>query len=287
MKQIFTIIDVSRCIDCNNCFVACKDEHVDNDWPGYTLSQPRHGHRWMNIHRHERGTYPLIDVAYRPTPCMHCAEPACAKAAPDCISIRPDGIVLINPDKAKGRKDIVSSCPYGAIYWNEELEQPQKCTMCAHLIDEGWAQPRCAQACFAEALVTVRLTKEEMERKAKAENLRQVHPEKGTKPRVYYKNLHMIDKAFIAGSLEVEVDGITDCAENIAIELFYDEKLIAKVVTDAFGDFKFDGLDCDNKAYTLYFNSASGQTQKHEVKLEKSMNLGNILLNSGSNAKVA
>ena len=72
MKKYNLIIDVEKCEDCNNCFLSCKDEHVDNEWPGYSASQPLHGQRWMNIMRKERGQYPLIDVVYLPVPCMHC-----------------------------------------------------------------------------------------------------------------------------------------------------------------------------------------------------------------------
>jgi Fe-S-cluster-containing dehydrogenase component len=55
MKQQYMVIDVSQCHDCNNCFMACKDEHVSNKWLPYTDEQPQHGHRWMNILRAERG----------------------------------------------------------------------------------------------------------------------------------------------------------------------------------------------------------------------------------------
>ena len=151
------IIDVEKCEDCNNCFLACKDEHVDNEWPGYTGSQPLHGHRWINILRKERGQYPLIDVAYLPVPCMHCDNAPCIKAAKEgALYKREDGIVLIDPDKAKGRKDILKACPYEAIWWNDEKNVPQKCTLCAHLLDEGWTEPRCVQACPTGALEIVR-----------------------------------------------------------------------------------------------------------------------------------
>ena len=35
MKSWHVIIDVANCEDCNNCLLACKDEHLDNAWPGY------------------------------------------------------------------------------------------------------------------------------------------------------------------------------------------------------------------------------------------------------------
>ena len=131
MKKWNLIIDVEKCEDCNNCFLACKDEHVGNDWPGYAASQPLHGHRWIDIMRKERGQYPLVDVAYRPTPCMHCDNAPCIKAAKDgAIYKRDDGIVIIDPEKSKGQKAVLDACPYDAIWWNEEKEIPQKCTFC-------------------------------------------------------------------------------------------------------------------------------------------------------------
>ena len=111
------IIDVEKCEDCNNCFLACKDEHVDNEWPGYTESQPLHGHRWINILRKERGRFPLIDVAYLPVPCMHCDNAPCIRAAKKgALYQREDGIVLIDQDRARGQEGILKSCPYGAIF---------------------------------------------------------------------------------------------------------------------------------------------------------------------------
>ena len=121
MKRWHLIIDVAECEDCNNCFLSCKDEHVDNDWPGYSLSQPRHGHRWMNILRKERGQHPLIDVAYLPMPCMHCRNAPCmSKAKEDAVYRREDGIVIIDPEKSKGQKGIVDACPYNVVWWNEK-----------------------------------------------------------------------------------------------------------------------------------------------------------------------
>lgn len=39
---------------------------------------------------------------------------------------RPDGLVSIDPERAVGRRDIMEACPYGAVYWNDELDIPQK-----------------------------------------------------------------------------------------------------------------------------------------------------------------
>jgi Fe-S-cluster-containing dehydrogenase component len=65
---------------------------------------------------------------------------------------RADGIVLIDPEKSVGQRSLVAACPYGAIWWNAEKNLPQKCTLCAHLLDTGWKAPRCVQACPTGAL---------------------------------------------------------------------------------------------------------------------------------------
>lgn len=278
MKEWYFVIDVAKCWDCNNCYIACKDEHEGNDWPGYTLAQPRHEQRWINLLRTERGQYPLIDVAYRPTPCMHCKDAPCVEVSKGVINRREDGIVLIDPEKSLGRKDLVGSCPYGVIFWNQEMNIPQKCTFCAHLLDDGWSQPRCAQACFTGALVAVCQEEEDILQMVKSEDLEQLHPEKGTRPNVYYKNLHLFDKVFIAGSAAVEQDNIVDCAPGIRVKLFRGKEVVQESITDTFGDFKFDGLPKDSGEYTVELQAEEGGSRSLKVALATSTNLGTILL---------
>ncbi len=268
MKQAYLIIDIGLCHDCNNCFLACKDEHVDNDWSPVSGPQPRHGHRWMNIQRIERGQYPRIDVAYLPLLCQHCQDAPCMKAHPDCFTRRPDGIVLINAEKAKGKLDLTKSCPYGAIYWNKELEVCQKCTMCAHLLDgDEFSQPRCAHSCPTGAIRFVSMAPAEMEKLAAAEGLENYRPDFRSRPNVYYKNLHRFEKAFIAGGLIKN----GDCVEGVQVTLTGDG-VNATQTTDYFGDFKFDAL-----LPGKYRVEAQGK-KLAEATLGASVNLGNLEL---------
>ena len=102
MSKWNLVIDVAECTNCQLCTLSAMDEYVDNDWPGYAAAMPKHGHRWIDILQKERGQVPMIDIAYVPTMCNHCDEAPCIKAAgDDAISKRDDGIVLIDPDKAK------------------------------------------------------------------------------------------------------------------------------------------------------------------------------------------
>ncbi len=97
---------------------------------------------------------------------------------------RDDGIVIIDPEKSRGRRDLVDACPYGAIVWNEEREVPQAWIFDAHLLDAGWKEPRCAQACPTGALRAVKLDDDAMRAQARAESLEVLQPELGTRPRV-------------------------------------------------------------------------------------------------------
>jgi Fe-S-cluster-containing dehydrogenase component len=170
MKKWHMVIDVARCHDCNDCFLADKDEFVDNEFPPYSAAQPWHGQRWMHIKRKERGQYPIVQTAYLPMPCMHCDEAPCL-TADGAVYRREDGLVIIDPVKAKGRKEIVSSCPYSAVYWNEEKQLAQKCTGCAHLLDDGWTETRCSQVCPTDAIKLHLVDDAEVEAMVAAEGL--------------------------------------------------------------------------------------------------------------------
>ena len=138
MPRYGILIDITKCTGCYNCFLTCRDEFAGNDNGSYAAAQPMSGMNWMKVLEKERGQYPKVKVAYTPVTCMHCENAACIKAARDnAVYRRPDGIVIIDPVKAKGQKQIVSGCPYRVIEWNEEKQVPQKCILCAHMLDKG------------------------------------------------------------------------------------------------------------------------------------------------------
>ena len=102
----------------------------------------------------ERGTVPKVMVTYHHSLCQHCEEAPCIEACPQrAIYRRDDGIVIIDPDKCRGNKLCMAACPYeNVIYFNDDLNIAQKCTFCAHLLDQGWTETRCSDACPTGAL---------------------------------------------------------------------------------------------------------------------------------------
>jgi len=272
------IIDVAKCEECSNCFLACKDEHVGNDFLPYSVGQPRHGHRWIDIVVKERGQFPVIDVANLPVLCMHCDDAPCVRKSGGAIYKMDNGIVIIDPGKARGQKEIVDSCPYGSVWWNEERRVAQKCTFCAHLLAEGWKEPRCVQACPTGAMRFIETEETQIQQMIGQEKLEALHPEYKTKPRVYYKNLYRFLKCFIGGDVAFQKNGITDCAEGARVTLFKDSQKIDEAVTDSFGDFKFDHLEENSGKYVVEAAYRDYAKKIVEVDLSTSRNLGSILL---------
>ena len=210
-KKWNLIVDVERCDNCRVCFIAVKDEYIGNDFPGYSAAQPAQGHNWLDIERKERGTYPLVDAHFMPVMCNHCDDAPCMKAARDgAITKRADGIVIIDPVKSKGQKQIVAACPYGAISWNEDKQIPQAWTFDAHLLDSGWTKTRAEQCCPTYAFRTLKLEDSEMRRMQAEEKLEVRSPELGTRPRVYYKNLHLMTHCFVGASVVRDVRRVPD-----------------------------------------------------------------------------
>jgi Fe-S-cluster-containing dehydrogenase component len=277
MKKWNMIIDVAECTNCNLCALAAMDEYVGNEWPGYTKPMPKHGHKWINILQKERGQVPMIDVAYVPTMCNHCDEAPCLAKGGGAVKKRDDGIVLIDPDQAKGRKDLVEACPYGHIWWNEEHQVPQLWPFDAHLLDQGWDKTRGHQACPTGAMRAVKIEDDEMARMARQEGLEVMKPELATRPRVYYRNLWRYSKCFIGGTISAEAGGVVDCVEGARVRLMQDGRVVAETTSDNYGDFKFDKLDEDSGSYVVEV-SAGGRAKTIEAKLGASINLGEIRL---------
>lgn len=247
-KTLF--IDVARCSGCNNCFLACRDEFVDNAFPPYSVSQPRHGQKWINVLCRERGSFPRVSVSYLPKPCMHCEKPACGGKP------RADGIVLLPPEPKEDRS---GDCPYGTLYYDGERGVLQKCTMCAHLLDEGWAEPRCVTACPDGALRFLDPDKEDMSQ------WESYLPETGTGPRVYYRNLGLYTKHSVAGCA---VRG-GECLAGVEVALA--DKFC---LTNAFGEFRIDGLPDGDYGLRASWN---GQTRTVLVSIAGcSVDVGDI-----------
>ena len=242
--------DLAKCVGCFNCMVACKDEHVGNRWLPYTQEQQKHEQKWINPEKYERGIAPYTDMCFVTKLCQHCKNAPCEKAAPEAVTRRQDGVVLLDVEKAKGNSALVSACPYGSISWNEELQTAQKCTMCAHLLDDGWKEPRCVQACPLRALSVMKCDDDEFAKMVKEQQLEPL-TDGSNAPRVMYRNLSKFNTCFIAGALAYNDSDIEKAAADASVRLIKDECTIAEIKTDFFGEFKIDQIPKNSGTYEL------------------------------------
>jgi phenylacetyl-CoA:acceptor oxidoreductase 27-kDa subunit len=203
------VIDLRRCVGCQTCTIACKQEH------GLPASTS-----WRFVADVEVGEYPDVRRLFLPMQCMHCAEPPCVPVCPTGASRqRGDGIVWVHHDACVGCGYCAVACPYHARhlvraadgYFDaptpaERVEARPgrhgvmtKCTFCRERVDEGLARglvpgvdadatPMCAVACITNAIAFGDLD----DRSSRVARLvadgqaQPLTPEAGTRPSVYY-----------------------------------------------------------------------------------------------------
>ena len=212
---------------------------------------------------------PVTEITVGPA-CRGCIATRCMHACPrDAIHIVQHRAV-IDHSKCITCGKCLTACPYGAIYWNAELEIPQKCTGCAHLVDAG-ELPHCVDVCPHGAL---RFGDEEdfAEEIAAATALL---PERAgaDRPRVYYLNA---PKRFLAGVVvDLEADEVVVGAKVTAENLATGEVLA--VETDEFGDFWFRQVG--KAAWRVYVEAEGYLTRVLEASTaEEDRNMGPVAL---------
>ena len=161
MAQMKFLCDAERCIECNACVTACKNE---NEVPWGVNRR-----RVVTINDGSPGERSL-SVA-----CMHCSDAPCAAVCPvDCFYTTDDGVVLHDKDICIGCGYCFYACPFGAPQFPTtgafgSRGKMDKCTFCAggpeednsaeerrkyggNRLAEG-KLPLCAEMCATRALL--------------------------------------------------------------------------------------------------------------------------------------
>ncbi len=279
MARYALAFDIEKCTGCYSCVLACKDEYAGNDHLPLSAAQPYSEHNWLTIKEVEQGQGTKIKVDYVPMTCQHCENPLCATVAPEgAVYTRADGIVIIDPDKSKGCKEIVEACPYRVVSWNEEAQLAQKCTMCAHMLDNGETTTRCAECCPTGALIFGDLDDPNSEiskfMTEKGDRVEAYKPELGARPVVRYLGL---PKVFIAGEV-VCADTPAECPGGVKVRIAaLDGSMSAETTTDFLGDFEFKNLEC-NQQYRVTAELQGYAPVELVVRANASKNIGELVL---------
>jgi formate dehydrogenase iron-sulfur subunit len=153
--------DLTKCLGCRGCQVACKAWNGQPADPGRNLGSyenpPRLDHQtWTRI------TFTEIEDpgqgrswVFTKRQCMHCLEPGCQAACPvGALKATPQGPVVYDEKKCIGCRYCMLACPFGVprFEWFETLPHVSKCTMCADRLAGGLI-PACVQTCPSGALL--------------------------------------------------------------------------------------------------------------------------------------
>ena len=261
------LVDVGKCTGCNLCAVSCKDEHFDNSYAHWSAPQPETGQFWVDVKSLERGSLPRVRVSYMPTFCQHCANAPCIPVCPDdAIKKRGDGLVWIDPKACTGCGECGPACPYDVIFFNEDANIAQKCTGCAHRVDEGLL-PRCVEACPHEAILFGD------EGAFHGEGSEFLKPEHNALPRVMWREL---PAPWISGNvINVEQDEAIANARVLVRHQESDERHDA--LTDEFGDFYVRDLE-KGRSYRCEISADGYESVKREVTVSSDLDIGTVVL---------
>lgn len=265
------VVDMTRCNGCYNCQIACKDEHVGNDWSPIAKPQPDTGQFWLRLRETARGVTPRVRVVYQPLMCQHCANAPCLAICPVLGGIyrRDDGAVIIDTEKCTGCRSCLDVCPYGVIYFNDDLQLAQKCTLCAHLLDRGWKEPRCVDACPTNALVFG----DEAELEHLIGRSEVLRPELETQPRVHYIGL---PTPFVAGALYDPSDDEVVKGASLSLKDHTTGRTLT-ATSNAFGEFTIAGVQPGT--HTLRIDAEGFRAKVIEgIDVAAELDLGDIAL---------
>ena len=179
MARYAMAIDLSACVGCAACAVACK---LENEVP------PGVSRLWIRLE--ESGTFPDLSLQYRPEQCMQCDDPPCVPVCPTGAShVTEDGIVLVDPETCIACGACIAACPYGARYFDER-GFVGKCTFCEHRLAEGRV-PACVETCptLCRSFGDLDDPNSDVSRAIRAaQRVDVLKPEQGTHPKLVYLN---------------------------------------------------------------------------------------------------
>lgn len=283
-KKYGLVIDITRCDGCGSCQLSVKDEYVGNSYPGYAAEQPCDGVNWLWLKEVEQGHGWKIKMDYIPILFPHNRNFKLSDipGAPEgSVFVREDGLVIIDPEKARGCKAIYEyfeKVAPGTVFWNEEKQLPQTYILDAHRLDEGEKLPRCVEDCPTQAMHWGDLNDPGSDvSRFVAEHRDEIEDyfptENGEDYVVRYWRL---PKPFVAG--EVMLCDSPDCVKGAKVTISCPNHGWSQTTeTDFFGDFEFKYLK-QGRTYVIKAEYPGYKAKELTVTVDEAKNLGEIVL---------
>lgn len=184
-KRYAMVVDLRKCVGCQACTVGCS---IENQAP---IGQFRTTVKQYEVTLDNGSTTTKEVQAFMlPRLCNHCENPPCVAVCPVQATFqREDGIVMVDNSRCVACAYCVQACPYDARFINEETLTADKCTFCAHRLEEGLL-PACVETCVGGARVIgdINDPNSEIRRLMSLHHadIKVLKPNEGTKPHVFY-----------------------------------------------------------------------------------------------------
>ena len=158
-QEVAKLIDVSKCIGCKACQVACMEWNDTRDDVGtnhgvYDNPTDLTENSWTVMRYTEVETERGLEWLIRKDGCMHCADPGCLKAcpAPGAIVQYSNGIVDFHEENCIGCGYCITGCPFNIPRLSKKDSKVYKCTLCSDRVAVG-LEPACVKTCPTGAIV--------------------------------------------------------------------------------------------------------------------------------------
>jgi len=161
--EVAKLIDVSKCIGCKACQVACSEwndlrETIGTNIGTYDNPRDLTAETWtvMRFSEVEETTQEgtRLEWLIRKDGCMHCADPGCLKACPSpgAIVQYSNGIVDFHQENCIGCGSCVTGCPFDVPRLSKKDGKAYKCTLCSDRVAVG-LEPACVKTCPTGAIM--------------------------------------------------------------------------------------------------------------------------------------
>ncbi|MFQ5856924.1 MAG: 4Fe-4S dicluster domain-containing protein [Anaerolineae bacterium] len=156
MATMAMLNDVSKCMACRACQVACKGwndlpAETTRNWGTYENPPRLSAHTWTRVQFRETAAS-AVEWAFLKGQCMHCTDAPCVAVCPTGAMRKVDNnFVVVDQDWCIGCRYCVQSCPYQVPALDPATGTVKKCTFCVDRVTNG-LRPACAKACPTGAI---------------------------------------------------------------------------------------------------------------------------------------
>jgi formate dehydrogenase iron-sulfur subunit len=133
------LIDLTLCVGCNACQLACKETNK--------MPEPEKEEKSLSV-----SAYTALDEydgVFVRRMCQHCEDPTCASVCPvGAFTKMPEGPVVYDVEKCIGCRYCMQACPFQVprYEWSSTYPRVQKCVLCHERLAQG-LPTACSEAC--------------------------------------------------------------------------------------------------------------------------------------------